>query len=90
MSKKKKSLGRNAFEGLVDKEESQALKQLISGTGVKAHTETKEIEVIARLTPVNLRQLDNLQKKLAETGKGHFSRDQLIRIAITLLCFEDF
>ena len=90
MSKKKKSLGRNAFEGVVDKEESQALKQLISGKGPKALSETKEIEVIARLTPANIRQLDILQKKLAEKGKGHFSRDQLIRIAITLLSFEDF
>lgn len=90
MSKKKKSLGRDAFEGLVDKEESQALKQLISGKGLNAYTETKEIEVIARLTPANMRQIDDLQRKLAETGKGHFSRDQLIRIAITLLSFEDF
>lgn len=90
MSKKKKSLGRNAFDGLVDKEESRALKQLISGKGLQAHSETKEIEVVARLTPANIRQLDHLQKKLAESGRGYFSRDQLIRIAIALLRVEDF
>lgn len=90
MPKKKKSLGRNAFEGLVDKEESRALRQLISGTGLPVHAEPREIEVIARLTPANIRQLDQLQEKLAESGKGHFSRDQLIRIAIALLSFEDF
>jgi hypothetical protein len=90
VSKKKKSLGRDAFEELVDKEESQALKQLISGEGLKVYSGTREVEIITRLTPANIRQLDELQKQLAEKGKGYFSRDQLIRIAIALLSFEEF
>jgi hypothetical protein len=88
--KKKKSLGRDVFEEPADKENSNALKELIVGKGLRASSDTKQIPVNIKLTPSNIRHLERLQKQLAESGKGTFTRNQLIRIAITLLNLEDF
>lgn len=90
MSRKRKSLGRDPFEKPADKPQSKALRELISGKSASAKTEPKEVKVQVSLTPSNIRQLDDLRKKLSESGKGEFSRNQLIKIAIALLSLEDF
>jgi hypothetical protein len=89
VSQKKKSLGRNPFAGHADKKTSGALKQLIQGKGLKGGSDTKEVDVTVKLTPANLKQLDAVRQRLAESGKGVYTRDQLIRIAIALLSSED-
>jgi hypothetical protein len=89
-SKKKKSLGRDLFDAPVDKDSSSALRKLIKGKAVGAGSKPREVEVRVKLTPSNIKKLDDLRKKLSLEGKGDFSRNELIRIAITLLSPEDF
>lgn len=90
MRRKKKSLGRDAFEEAVEERTSRSLKKLIRGKGLRAEPGAREVEVRVKLTPSNIKHLDNLVRQLEVEGKGRFSRNQLIRIAITLLCVEDF
>jgi len=90
VAKRKKSLGRDAFEDEKEAVSSSSLKNLIKGSGIRAAAEAKEVEVRVRLTPSNLKHLDNLIAELEKKGKGTFSRSRLIRVAITLLRSTDF
>jgi hypothetical protein len=89
VAKKKKSLGRDPFEDNNREQISNSVGKLIKGKGVAAEPEAREVSVTVLLTPSNLKQLDALRAKLARQGKGSYSRNDLIRIAITLLSAED-
>jgi hypothetical protein len=56
----------------------------------KEPIDAKQIDVKVRLTPANLKHLDALVAELEKAGKGRFSRNELIRVAITLLSVGDF
>ena len=91
MSKpKRKSLGRDAFEDDNNQMSSNSLKKLITGSGLKGRVDAKEVEVKVKLTPSNLKHMDNLIIQLEKQGKGKFSRNELIQVAITLLGSADF
>lgn len=90
MAKRKKSLGRDAFEDEKEAPSSNSLKNLIKGSGIRGRAEVKEVEVKVKLTPSNLKHLDGLIAELERKGKGRFSRSKLIRVAITLLRSSDF
>ncbi len=87
---KKKSLGRDAFEDKNEAAPSESLKKLIRGSGIKGKAEAKEVEVKVKLTPSNIKHLDKLISELGKQGKGSFTRNELIRVAISLLRSEDF
>ena len=89
MARKKKSLGRDPFDDGNQQPSSNSVEKLIKGKGIAGGRGVKEVPVNVRLTPSNLKQLDAIRTKLAEQGKGNYSRDDLIRIAITLLSVED-
>jgi hypothetical protein len=89
VDKKKRSLGRDAFSGS-NKTESGAVRKMIEDTGQNGPRKAKQIKVSVMLTPSNLKHLDELIAELEKTGKGEFTRDQLIRVAITLLSLGDF
>jgi hypothetical protein len=90
VAKKKKSLGRDPFDDNNNRDKvSRSVEKLIKGKGLAAEAEAREVAVNVLLTPSNLKQLDTLRAKLAEMGKGDYSRNDLIRIAITLLSVED-
>jgi hypothetical protein len=63
---------------------------LIKGSGIRGSAEVKEVEVKVKLTPSNLKHLDNLSAELEKKGKGRYSRSKLIRVAIALLRSSDF
>jgi hypothetical protein len=86
---KKKSLGRDPFEDPKENVGSGSVEKLIKGKGLQPGPETKEVLVNVKLTPSDLKHLDSIRSRLAEAGKGTFSRNELIRIAITLLSEED-
>lgn len=88
--KKKKSLGRDVFERPADKASGQALRKILSGRRVADEASVREIEVRVKLTPSNLKHLDAIRARLESEGKGRFSRNDLIRVAIALLSAEDF
>jgi hypothetical protein len=88
--KAKKSLGRDAFETRSKARTSGSLKKLITGKGIKTQTEPKEVEVRVKLSLSNIKHLDNLIAQLEKRQKKRFTRNELIRIAITLLSAEDF
>ncbi len=88
--KKKKSLGRDVFGGASDKAASGSLKKVLGARGIRDEASVKEIEVRVKLTPANLKQLDAVRAGLEKKGKGRLSRNDLIRVAITLLSVEDF
>ena len=90
MAKRKKSLGRDAFEDKNEEHSSSSLKNLIKGTGIRGPAEVKEVEVKVKLTPSNLKHLDSLITELEKKGKGSFTRSKLIRVAIALLRSSDF
>ena len=50
----------------------------------------KEVEVQVKLTPSNIKHLDAIRAELEKMNKGGLTRDELIRVAITLLSAEDF
>ena len=90
MVKKKQSLGRDVFSGAPDGTKSQAIKKMLQS---KVHQEppaAKQVEVRIKLTPSNITHLDTLIAELDKAGKGQFTRDELIRVAITLLAVGDF
>jgi hypothetical protein len=87
---KKKSLGRDAFEDKNNDISSNSLKELITGAGLIRSREVKEVEVKVKLTPSNLKHLDNLIVQLEKEGKGKYTRNELIRVAIALLGSADF
>jgi Arc/MetJ-type ribon-helix-helix transcriptional regulator len=90
VDKKKRSLGRDAFTPAGDKASSQAIRKMLDKTPAKATPEARQVEVTVTLTPSNIKHLDALIGELERTGKGRFSRSELIRVAITLLSAGDF
>ncbi len=87
MSKKKTSLGRDPFEDDKEQRQSKMVEKLIKG-GPKGPG-AKEVAIEARLTPANIKHLDRIRQQLAKRGRGDVSRNDLIRIAITLLSADD-
>lgn len=85
--RRKKSLGRDPFEGVNESPSSRTVERLIRGK-VQLARDAKEIEVGVRLTPSSLKHLDQVKERLRRRGRD-VSRDELIRIAITLLTEED-
>lgn len=88
--KRKRSLGRDVFVGPTQKEASGTIKKILQGRRFRDEASVKEIEVRVKLTPSNLKQLDTIRAGLEKRGKGRLSRNDLIRVAITLLSVEDF
>jgi hypothetical protein len=90
VDKKKPSLGRDVFDGPGDRTRSEAVKKILQNRVQKAPASAKEVEVKVSLTPSNIRHLETLLRELERAGKGQFTRDELIRVAITLLSVSDF
>ena len=84
--RKRKSMGRDPFDAKVSRE-SDTVSKLIRGRSPLS-PDAKEVEVVIRLTPATLKHLDVLRARLAERGRV-VSRDELVRIAITLLSPDD-
>ena len=76
-------MGRDPFAGDAPARESDTVGRLIRGKSPLT-PEAKEVEVTVRLTPAAIKHLDAVRARLAERGH-EVSRDELIRIAITLL-----
>lgn len=89
MAKKKKSLGRDPFDDTNQQQTPGSVGKLIKGKVLKGQPEAREVLVNVKLTPSNIKHLDTIRKRLAEQGKGNYTRNDLIRIAITLLSEED-
>ena len=89
MPKKKRSLGRDVF-GDANKTKSEAVRKMLENDVRKEPLDAKQIDVKVRLTPSNIKHLDALVAELEKVGKGRFSRNELIRVAITLLSVGDF
>jgi len=87
--KKKRSLGRDVF-GEASKTKSEAVRKMLENDVPKGPPDAKQIDVKVRLTPSNIKHLDALVAELEKAGKGRFSRNELIRVAITLLSVGDF
>ena len=85
--RRKKSLGRDPFEDLNESPSSRTVERLIRGK-VQLARDAKEIQVAVRLTPSSLKHIDQVRERLQRRGRA-VSRDELIRIAITLLTEED-
>jgi hypothetical protein len=84
---RKKRMGRDPFDAKEGPRESDTVARLIKGRSPLA-PDAREVPVTVRLTPATLKHIDALQRRLAERGR-EISRDELIRIAITLLSAED-
>jgi hypothetical protein len=80
-------IGRDPFEDTKESRDSGTLKNLIKGKPPLA-PDPREIEVTVRLTPATLKHIDQVCARLAARGRT-ISRDELIRIAITLLSPDD-
>jgi hypothetical protein len=89
VDKKKKFLGRDPFDDKKQQPSSNSVEKLIKGKGPSVGTGPREVPVNVKLTPANLKHLDSILAQLSELGKGSYSRDDLIRIAIALLAIED-
>jgi hypothetical protein len=89
VAKKKKSLGRDAFDDANQQQTSGSVGKLIKGKAPNSVPEAREVLVNVKLTPSNIKHIDALRVRLAEQGKGSYTRNDLIRIAITLLSDED-
>jgi len=85
--RRRKSLGRDPFEDDKGERESNTVSRLIRGRSPLV-PDAREVEVQVRLTPATLKHLDAIRARLAERGR-EVSRDELIRIAVTLLSAED-
>ena len=90
MDKRKRSLGRDVFSKASEGGESKAVRKMLQDNAARGPRGTKEVEVAVKLTPSNIRHLDNLVAELQKRNKGRFTRDELIRVAITLLSVGDF
>ena len=84
---KRKSMGRDPFEDARNTRESDTVSRLIRGRSPLS-PDAREVEVVVKLTPATMKHLDAVRARLAERGR-EVSRDELIRIAITLLAPED-
>jgi hypothetical protein len=80
-------MGRDPFEDTKEAPVSDTVAKLIRGRSLLA-PDAKEVEVVVRLTPAVLKHIDAVRARLAERGR-EVSRDELIRIAITLLTPDD-
>jgi dihydroorotate dehydrogenase len=89
VAKKRKSLGRDPFEDLKEKSSSSSVEKMIKNKSHYRTPEAKEVPVNIKLTPSNIKHLDDIRAKLAKRRKGSLSRNDLIRIAITLLSADD-
>lgn len=87
MVKKKRSLGRDPFEDDAPSP-SGTVEKLIKARPAGS-PEAREVAVNVRLTPANIKHLDAIRRGLAAAGKGEYSRNDLIRIAIALLSADD-
>lgn len=85
--RRKKSMGRDPFDDEKGGRGSDTVSKLIRGPSPLL-PDARAVEVTVRLTPANLKHLDAMRALLAERGR-EISRDELIRIAITLLTAED-
>lgn len=85
--RRRKSLGRDAFDDSAEPRESETVRKLIRGRTPLA-PDAREVDVTVRLTPSSLKHLDQVRQRL-EAGGRRVTRDELIRIAITLLRAED-
>jgi hypothetical protein len=84
---RKRSLGRDPFEDDKNDRASDTVSKLIRGKSPLA-PDAREVPVTVKLTPATMKHLDVLREKLAARGRD-MTRDELIRIAITLLKAED-
>ena len=87
-SNKKKSLGRDPFNDQAEEQNSRTVRRLIKGKAI-AKPGAKEVVVSVRLTPSSIKHLDKIRAELEMRGRTGMNRDDLIRIAITLLSAED-
>jgi hypothetical protein len=85
--RRKKSIGRDPFEDAKEDITSRTVERLIRGK-VNAARDPREIQVGVRLTPASLKHLDHVRMQLKARGR-EVSRDELIRIAISLLSEDD-
>lgn len=85
--RRKKSLGRDPFADDRDGS-SGTVERLIKG-GKGTRGAAREVTVRVKLTPANLKHLDGVLEKLSARGRPGMSRDELIRVAITLLSPDD-
>jgi hypothetical protein len=85
--RRKRSIGRDPFEDANESRTSKTVERLIRGK-VRLAGDVKEITVGVRLTPSSLKHLDKVRDRLKARGR-EVSRDELIRIAITLLTEDD-
>ena len=85
---KKKSLGRDPFADSGDDQESRTVRRLIKGRTL-AKPGAKEVVVSVKLTPSSIKHLDKVMEALEKRGRKGMRRDDLIRIAITLLSADD-
>ncbi|UCH85324.1 MAG: hypothetical protein JSW50_06445 [Candidatus Latescibacterota bacterium] len=90
MGERKRSLGRDVFDSTPDDNKSGTIKKILEGKRFQPKAAAKEVEVRVKLTPSNIKQLDAIRAELEKKGKGRLSRNDLIRVAITLLSAEDF
>ncbi len=87
-SHKKKSLGRDPFDDRNKEQGSRTVRRLIKGKAL-ARPGAKEVVVSVRLTPSSIKHLDKIRAELEKRGRTDMNRDDLIRIAITLLSAQD-
>jgi hypothetical protein len=80
-------MGRDPFEGGRPPRDSDTVSRLIKGKSPLS-PDAREVPVTVRLTPATMKHLDAVRERLAARGR-EISRDELIRIAITLLSAED-
>jgi hypothetical protein len=80
-------MGRDPFEDSDGSEKSNSVEKLIKGK-VPGAPEAREVSVTVRLTPSNLKHIDNVRRELEARGKT-LSRNELIRLAISLLTADD-
>lgn len=81
--RKRRTIGRDPFAGEGPSRESETVGRLIRGKSPLS-PDAREVEVTVRLTPAAMKHLDAVRARLAERGR-EVSRDELIRIAISLL-----
>jgi hypothetical protein len=90
VDKNKRSLGRDVFSGTPDEKRSETVKKILERRVQSEPPGAKQVDVTVKLTPSNIKHLDALATELERAGKGQFTRDELIRVAITLLSVGDF
>lgn len=88
--KAKRSLGRDVFDKAPKGKGSGAVRKILTSVPAAGGATARQIEVGVKLTPSNIKHLDNLRAELKRQGRGDFTRDELIRVAIALLSIGDF